>query len=105
MQLDINPQISARLTTAAQSRGIDPTRLVEALLADSLPPVETVTANAAAPKISARNAAAIAYLDWRLKEEVSDDPEEIRKADEEVAELKRNMNANRAATGERPVFS
>ena len=47
---------------------------------------------------------AIAYLDRKLKEEATDDPEEIRKAEEELAEFKRNMNANREATGERLVF-
>ena len=37
MQFDISPQISARLTEAAQSRGIDPAKLLENLVAEYLP--------------------------------------------------------------------
>lgn len=52
-----------------------------------------------------RNAAAIAFLRNKLQEECTDDPEEIRKSQEEFDELKRNLNANRDATGERRVFN
>ena len=58
----------------------------------------------AKPVLGAKNAAAIAYFERRLKEEATDDPEELRNAEEELAEFKRNMNANREATGERLVF-
>lgn len=37
-------------------------------------------------------------------EDATDDPAEIEAAERELAEFKANMNANRAATGERPVF-
>ncbi len=43
----------------------------------------------------------IALLKSWLEEDATDDPEEIRQAEEELREFKRNMNANRAATGER----
>ena len=51
-----------------------------------------------------QRAAAIALLQSWLENERTDDPEEIRKAEEELEEFKRNMNANRAATGERLLF-
>ena len=54
--------------------------------------------------IDAENAAALALLEAWLKEAATDEPEEMRKSEEEYAELKRNLNANRAATGERFVF-
>lgn len=54
--------------------------------------------------IDAENAAAIALLDSWLVQDSTDDPEELREAEEEFEELKRNMNANRFATGERLVF-
>jgi hypothetical protein len=66
--------------------------------------VENEQPQEAAPQIDAKNAAAIAYLDRKLQEEATDDPEEIRRAEEELSEFKRNMNANRAATGERLVY-
>lgn len=58
----------------------------------------------AKPVIDAENAAAIALLEsWREKD-ATDAPEEIRRAEEELEEFKRNMNANRATTGERLVY-
>jgi hypothetical protein len=60
--------------------------------------------NEAKPIIDAENAAAIALLkSWR-EQDATDDPEEPHKAEEELAEFKRNLNANRAATGERLVY-
>jgi hypothetical protein len=56
------------------------------------------------PVIDAENAAAIALLKAWREQDATDDPEEVRKAEEELAEFKRNMNANRAATGERLVY-
>ena len=101
MNYNISPQIAVQLNIAAKMRQIDPTQLLESLLADSLPafPIEPQTA----PAIDAENAAAIAWLEQRMADDATDDPEEIRQADEEVAELRRNLNANRAATGERLV--
>lgn len=55
-------------------------------------------------EISAKNAAAIAYLKQRIAEEATDDPEEIRKADAEVQELMENLNRNRIESGEKPLF-
>jgi len=40
---------------------------------------------------------------WRT-EDATTDPEKLREANEEVAEFKRAMNANRAATGARLLF-
>lgn len=55
-------------------------------------------------KISAKNAAAIAYLKQRIAEDATDDTEEIRKADAEVQEFMENLNRNRIEAGERPLF-
>jgi hypothetical protein len=58
----------------------------------------------ATPIIDAENTAAIALLkSWR-EQDATDNPEEIRRAEEELAEFKRNLNANREATGERTVY-
>lgn len=56
------------------------------------------------PKVSAKSAAAIAYLKQRIAEDATEDPEEIRKADAEVQELMENLNRNRIEAGERPLF-
>ena len=60
--------------------------------------------NEAKPIIDAENAAAIALLkSWR-EQDATDDPDELHEAEEELAEFKRNLNTNRAATGERLAF-
>ena len=56
------------------------------------------------PVIDAENAKAIALLDVWIAEGACADEETKRKADEELAEFKRNMNANRTATGESLVY-
>ncbi len=69
-----------------------------------LTPEDDITESDVVSVIDAENAAAIALLkSWR-EQDAADDPEELRKAEEEYAEFKRNMNANRAATGERLVY-
>jgi len=104
INIDFSPQISAQLTQAARMRGMDPAKVLESLVAEYLPPIVDPSVNGAAPIVSAKNAAAIAYLDRRLKEEATDDPEEIRKADAELEELMENLNRNRIESGERPLF-
>lgn len=64
----------------------------------------SVYAPEAEPEVSAKNAAAIAYLKQRIAEDATDDPEEIRKADAEAQELMENLNRNRIEAGERPLF-
>ncbi len=56
------------------------------------------------PPPDAKNQAAINLLrQWR-EEDAALTPEEAAEADTEFEEFKRNMNANRAATGEAPVY-
>ena len=51
----------------------------------------------------AENAAAIAYLQERLKSAPTD-PEAIRQAEAELEALHRQLNQNRIDAGERPLF-
>ena len=39
-----------------------------------------------------------------MREDATDNPEVIREAEEDLAEFKRNMNANRALTGDHTVY-
>ena len=43
------------------------------------------------------------FAQWR-KEDETDDPEELARRDADLDELKANLNANRAATSEEPLF-
>ncbi len=101
LHLDVSPQAEAKFKAAAKQNGIEPAAFFEKIVLDYLPPMPSDAQPP--PAIDAENAAAIAMLNQWIAEDATDDPEEIRKADEEVAELRRNLNANRAATGERLV--
>jgi hypothetical protein len=65
---------------------------------------EPTAPNEPKPVIDAKTAAAVAFLDSRIAEGIAADPDTKRQAEEELEEFKRNMNANRAATGERLVY-
>jgi hypothetical protein len=102
LQIDLTPQTEAWLTAEARQYGLLPEDVVRRVIEERA--CAFTPANHSAPSIDAENAAAIAFLDRKLKEDATDDPEDIRKAEEELQELKRNLNANRVATGERLVF-
>lgn len=65
---------------------------------------QATASNASDPALDARTAAALAFLDARIAEGNTADPDTRHQAEEELAEFKRNMNANRAATGEGLVY-
>jgi hypothetical protein len=100
LHIDFTPQEEAWLNAQAMLQGLPPAEVVRRLVDERLP--ELPVRDAAA--IEAKRAATITYLEGRIREEATDDPEEIRKSEEEWEELKRNLNANRAAAGESPVF-
>ena len=97
--LDLTPTEEARIYTVALQTGLDPAEYIKRLVKEHLPPVQI-----AASVRDEENAAAIAQLQAWLKEEATDDPEEIRKAEAEVNELMESLNRNRIESGERPLF-
>src|SRR5687767_15320632 len=99
LTIELTPEDEAKLCSAARTRGMNPTELARKLVFDNLPvppPTEGEEKGSEHP--------AIALLNRWIKEDATDDPEEIRRADEEVDELLRNLNENRLAAGERPLF-
>jgi hypothetical protein len=60
-----------------------------------------------APQVSAQGSIDTATLEllaaWKA-EDATTDPEKLREADEQIAEFKKSMNENRAATGARLLF-
>ncbi len=105
LTIELDVQEEAWLADQAAQQGLEPTDIVKRLIDNHLsggaPSPETTQIP---PEIDAKNAAAIAMLQSWIDEDATDDPEAIRQAEEELEELKRNLNANRAATGERLVF-
>src|SRR5258708_15822690 len=100
LTIDLAPETEAWISSEAEHLGLGPSQLVQRILDERAAQSNQTETLPAEPKpvIDPKNAAAIAMLDKWLAEGATDDPEEIRKAEEEVAELKRNMNANPPAT-------
>lgn len=98
--LDLTPTEEAQIFTVARQAGLAPAEYVKKLIQAHLPPIPTD----AAPAIDEENAAAIAQLQAWMKEEATDDPEEIRQSKADLDELMQNLNRNRIESGERPLF-
>ncbi len=92
IQIELNPDEEARLRAAARRNGVEPAECARQVLTEHLPPVP-----------GASQATLGLLRAWREEDETTD-PEEIRKAEEELAEFKRAMNAPRAAAGARPLY-
>jgi hypothetical protein len=105
--IDFTPEEEAWLNAQTQRQGLSPAEVIKKLVDQHIPapngthdvPEETTLG------IEAKNAAAIALLDSWIIEGANADLETKRQAEQELEEFKRNMNANRAATGERRVFA
>lgn len=97
--LELTPTEEARLAEASRRTGLPPAEAIHSVLAEHLP----FAPETAPLPLRPRGTAAALLRRWR-EEDATDDPEEIRRAEEDLAELKRNLNANRAATGERLPF-
>lgn len=66
--------------------------------------IDALVSEPSASVLSVKSKAAIAFLDARIAEGLAADEQTRREADKEVEEFKRNMYANRLATGERIVY-
>ena len=99
--LDLSPTEEARVAATARQIGLAPAEYATKLVQENLPPTPP---EVDAPKISAKNAAAIAQLRAWKEEDATDDPEELRQADADLNELLENLNRNRIESGERPLF-
>ena len=93
LMLDLAPEQEAQLEEQAQAQG---KRLDEYL--------HSVIAQLATPVLTAKKKAAIALLDAWREEDKTDDAEELERRDAELQAFKTNINANRAATGEEPIY-
>lgn len=91
LTIELPPNEEARLEAAARRQGIAVEECVRRLLAEHLPPAEA-------------NEPTLALLAQWMEEDATDDPEEIRKAEEEWEDFKRNLNETRAAAGARILF-
>jgi hypothetical protein len=94
LTIDLTPEEERRVEEAARAKGIDVQALLKSVIAGLPSPV---SAEERAGRWDA------IFAQWE-KEDASLTPEELAQAQAEWEALKANMNANRAATGEEPVF-
>jgi hypothetical protein len=96
LHIDLPPKTEAWITAEATRRGIQPVDLVRAVLNE----------RAAAPStgLGDDQDATIALLQSWIDDDATDDPEELREAEVELLEFKRDMNAPRKEAGERLLF-
>jgi len=111
MNLDVSPQIEEQIMTLARLNNLAPSDLVTKVLTGDLPPLRAARAKAAVEQATPiseasrdqKQAAAVALLESFLEESPTD-PEVQRQAEADFEDFKRNLNANRLLTGERPLF-
>ena len=91
LTLDLTPEEEARLQAAARKAGVDVAECARRVLTQHL--------LRAAPGQATRDL----LRAWAV-EDATDDPEEIRRAEEELARFKEAMNETRAAAGARLLY-
>jgi plasmid stability protein len=91
VRIDLTPEEEARLRAAAARNGVSTEECARKVLTDHLPPDESIDRTL---KL---------FAQWEA-EDATDDPDEIRRAEEELAELKAGLNAPRATAGSRLLF-
>lgn len=92
LTINLTPAEEGRLRIAAQKEGIAPAELVRKLVTAYLPPAHE------------ENAASIALLQSWLKEDATDDPDEIQQAQSELEAFKQALNAERDRAGARRIY-
>ena len=87
--IDFTPQEEHWLNAETHLQGLSPAEILKRLVDQNISGFnETQTLpDASVPVISAKSAAAIAFLKRKLEEDATDDPAEIRKSEEEFEEL------------------
>lgn len=92
LSIQLTPDEEARLRSVARRAGLDPAECARRLLTQHLPAEPTALATRELLRA------------WR-DEDATDDPAELRRAEEELAAFKQAMNVSRAKAGARPLYS
>jgi len=102
LNVDFTPQSEAWIKAEAHKRGVPPAEVIRSVIEERA--AEDSGSRNSPANVTAKNAAAIAMFDKWIAEDATDDPEELRKADQEVEELMQSLNRNRVESGERSLF-
>ena len=98
LTIQFTPKEEALLAAAAQEQGLQPDEVIRKLVHDL--PSNSIHNSVILPPTGR----AVAYLRQRIESERTSDPNALRQAQEELDEMKQNMNAERQRSGAEPVF-
>jgi hypothetical protein len=101
LQVDFTPQTEAWINAQAQQRGLRPADLVRRVIEES---AATTALPLRIEESDKTQDPTIALLQSWLTEDATEDPEEVRQAEEELIVFKRRMNVPRKEAGERLLF-
>jgi len=99
LTIHLTPTEEARLAAAARQKGVAPAELARELVTEHLP-LETEKKSVE----SRHDDPTVALLQSWLEEDATDDPEEIRKDQEDLDEFKQAINAERDRAGSRRIY-
>ena len=102
LTIELTPEQESRLLAAALEQHLEPQELIQQWV-EHLPSLPTVN-RGVIHSVDPENDASIALLQSWLAEDATDDAEEIQKAEDDLQEFKRNMNAPRKIAGARLHF-
>ncbi len=95
LTIELTPEQEAQLANAARRKGVEPAELVRELVVEHLPSISHA---------QEEQDPTIALLQSWLDEDATDDPEEIRRAQEELDAFKQALNAERERAGARRIY-
>lgn len=102
--LELTPEESALLCALAARDGTDVESTLRNLIGGSSEgSADGMGRTVDSPPALYDSPTAALFRQWQ-EEDATDDPEEVRRAEEELDSLKSALNANRAANGERLLF-
>jgi hypothetical protein len=106
LTINLTPEQEIRLRQEAAMNGMAADEYAGKLLTEGLskekPKINLYNPNVSPEELARNREGALALLRAWHAEDATDDPEEIRKAEEELAAFKKAINENRA--GERPIY-
>ncbi len=97
--LNVPRPVAARIEEEAQRAGISPAALLTSVVLEKFapPPLDVESQKRL-------NAPSIALMEQWLRQSETEDPDELREAEEEARQFKRDMNAPRKEVGARLLF-
>ena len=106
LNIEFSPTEEAWINEQSSKFGLLPAEVVKRLVDEHMPRArgESPHRDIEHPATNTTTDSTVALLQSWLREDATDDSNELRQAEEELVEFKRNMNSPRKENGERILF-